>query len=225
MPRRSFDPARPVLTLALVFGVATLPLYAQRPDQAAALPQPTTLPSFVQRLAGTESSSHIQYTRLILKGTLHAAAKGAPDPPAPDPAPVLIAQCSLRPNGKYLFEIFTTFGGPAELNFYPPWKPTGPNDLFAPTTRKAAITMDFLGYTHVKPFRRQWEIPAEAPSLYHYNSPGAGSSNMEEVSYFLRYLMSLPTLRLTLDNRASEFLTTPLLADIRNEPLCHAAGI
>jgi hypothetical protein len=42
---------------------------------------------------------------------------------------------------------------------------------------------------------------------------------------FIRYLMSLPTLRLTLDNRASEFLTTPLLADIRNEPLCHAAGI
>jgi hypothetical protein len=85
--------------------------------------------------------------------------------------------------------------------------------------------MDFLGYTHIKPFRRQWEIPVEAPSLYHYNPPGIGSSNLEEISYFLRYLMSLPTLRLTLDNRSSEFLTTPFLADIRNEPLCRAAGI
>jgi hypothetical protein len=121
--------------------------------------------------------------------------------------------------------MFASFGGPAELDFYPPWKPAGVNDNFPPRTEKATITMDFLGYTHVKPFRRQWEIPAEAHSLYHYNPPGLGSSNLEDASYFLRYLMSLPTLRLTLDNRASEFLTTPLLADIRNEPLCHGAGI
>jgi hypothetical protein len=224
MPRRLFDPALLALTPALVFVLATLPLYAQQPEQSPA-PQTTTLPSGVQRIAGTELSSHIQYARLILKGTLHAAAKAAPDLPAPDPAPILIAQCSLRPNGKYLFEMFTTFGGSADLAFYPPWKSSGPNDNFPPHTEKATITMEFLGYTHVKPFRRQWEIASEAPSLYHYNQPGAGSSNMEEVSYFLRYLVSLPTLRLTLDNRASEYLTTPLLADIRNEPLCHSAGI
>jgi hypothetical protein len=212
------------LLLALILLPAASSARAQQPESPAAS-QPTTLPSGVQRVAGTEPASHIQYARLILKGTLHAAGKAAPDPPPPDPAPVLIAQCSLRPNGKYVFELFASFGGPAELDFYPPWKPSGPNDLFPPTTRKATITMDFLGYTHVKPFRRQWEIPVEAPSLYHYNPPSGGSSNMEEVSYFLRYLMSLPTLRLTLDNRASEFLTTPILADIHNEPLCHAAGI
>lgn len=223
MPKHCFVTAFQALTLFFI--LADVLSHGQQPDPDSTASQTITLASGVDRRAGTEPSSHIQYARLVLKGTLHAAAKGAPDPPAPDPAPMLIAQCSLRPNGKYLFELFASFGGPANLAFYPPWKSSGPNDNFPPATEKATITMDFLGYTHIKPFRRQWEIPVEAPSLYHYNPPGIGSSNLEEISYFLRYLMSLPTLRLTLDNRSSEFLTTPFLADIRNEPLCRAAGI
>jgi hypothetical protein len=218
MPRGPLVPTLFALTFVLVF--ARLPARAQQPD-----PQTTTLPSGVQRIAGTDPSSKIQYARLIVKGTLHAAAKGAPDPAPPDPPPILIAQCSLRPNGKYLFEMFSSFGGTANLTFYPPWKSTGPGDIFPPRTEKATLTMDFLGYTHVKPFRRQWEIPVEAPSLYHYNPPGSGSPNLEEISYFLRYLMSLPTLRLTLNSQSTEYLTTPLLADIHNEPLCRASGI
>jgi hypothetical protein len=224
MPRRVPDPALSALTLALV--LASGSVFAQQPDKPAA-PQPekVTLASGIERIAGTEPSSHIQYQRLILKGSLHSAAKGVADPAVPDPPPLLIAQCSLRPNGKHFFEMFTTFGGPADLSFYPPWKPSGPNDNFPPTTNKATVTMDFLGYTHVKPFRRQWEIPAEEPSVYRYNSPALGSSNLEEVSYFLRYLLSLPTLRLTLGARSTEFLTTPLLDEIRREPLCQAAGL
>jgi hypothetical protein len=85
--------------------------------------------------------------------------------------------------------------------------------------------MDFLGYTHVKPMRRQWKIPLETPSLYRYNSPGLRSSNLEEASYFLRYLLSLPTLEITLDDHTAEFQTTPLLSAIRNEPLCRAAEL
>jgi hypothetical protein len=223
MPTR-FHPIRAIPTLVLV--VACFSMQAQPPAQSSTSPlEKTTLASGVDRLAGTEPSSHIQYARLILKGTLHAAAKGVADPPAPQAPPMLIAQCTLRPNGKYFFEMFTSFAGAPDLAFYPPWKSSGPNDLFPPSTGKVTITMDFLGYTHVKPFRRQWEIPSEAPSLYHYNPPGSGSANMEEISYFLRYLLSLPTLRLTLINLSSEFVTAPFLADIRQEPLCRAANL
>jgi hypothetical protein len=218
MPARFLKVLRTMPALILV----CTPLAAQSPDQPSA-PLSSTLPPGVRRLAGTEPSSQIQYVRLILNGTLHSPAQNPPTPP--DPPPILIAQCSLRPNGKYLFEVFANFGGPADLAFYPPWKSSGPDDLFPPTTPKVAITMDFLGYTHVKPFRRQWEIPVEQPSLYRYNPPGAGSSNLEEFSYFLKYLASLPTLRLTRDSSSAEFLTTSFLADIRQEPLCRAAGL
>jgi hypothetical protein len=224
MATRFSSSARAALTAA--FLLAFIQLQAQQPDQpAGSQPEKVTLADGIDRIAATEPSSRIQYVRLILKGSLHAAAKGVTDPAAPDPPPLLIAQCTLRPNGKHLFDIFASYGGPADLAFYPPWKSTGPQDLFPPRTDKVTITMDFLGYAHVKPFRRQWEIPAETPSLYRYNAPGAGSSNLEEFSYFLRYLMSLPTLRLTLDSRAIEFATTPLLADVRNESLCSAAGL
>ena len=97
------------------------------------------------------------------------------------------------------------------------------------------MTMDFLGYTHVKPVRRQWEIPVQTPGQYRYNPPGSGSANLEEITFYLRYLIALPTLRLTLDShstdgrftysRSAEFLTTPLLDEIRKEPLCQAAAL
>jgi hypothetical protein len=179
----------------------------------------------ITRLSGTDSSSSIQYVRLILNGSLHVAS-GAVAEARPDATPpILIAQCSLRPGGKYFFEMFTTFGGPADLRFYPPWTSKDSHDLFAPATRKVVMTMEFLGYVHIKPFRRQWEIPVESPSLYRYNSPSSRSSNLEEPSWFLRYLASLPTLRLTLDDRAAEFETASLLAAIRNEPLCAASAL
>jgi hypothetical protein len=85
--------------------------------------------------------------------------------------------------------------------------------------------MDFLGYTRVKPLKREWEIPIETPGQYRYNPPGAGSPNLEEIAYDLRYLLALPTLRLTLRDRSAEFLTTQLLDEIRKEPLCKAAAL
>jgi hypothetical protein len=85
------------------------------------------------------------------------------------------------------------------------------------------MTMEFLGCTHVKPIRRQWEIPVQTPGQYRYNPPGGGSANLEEITYYLLYLIALSTLRLTLGNRSVEFMTTPLLAEIRKEPHCCAA--
>jgi hypothetical protein len=187
------------------------PACAQQPATPA---PPTTAASGIDRMAGTEPASHIQFARLILKAEEASTS-----------APLLIAQCTLRPNGKYVFEMFTSFDGTPDLAFYPPWTPSSSHDLFPPSTGKVTLTMEFLGYTHVKPLRRQWEIPVQTPGLYRYNSPSRSSTNMEEVAYDLRYLLALPTLRLTLNNRTSEFLTTPLLDSIRKEPLCRAAGI
>jgi hypothetical protein len=183
----------------------------------------TTISSGIDRLAGQESTSHIQYVRLILAGSLLTPSPA--DSPALLPVPTLIAQCTLRPNGKSYFELFANFGGVTDLAYHPPWTPTSQTDLFPPRTEKVTFTMDFLGYTHVKPVRRQWEIPVQTPGQYRYNPPGSGSANLEEISYYLRYLLALPTLHLTLDNRSADFLTTPLLNEIRKDPLCRAAAI
>jgi hypothetical protein len=58
---------------------------------------------------------------------------------------------------------------------------------------------------------------------YRYNPPSAGSSNLEDSTYYLRFLVALPTLRLTLAQHAAEFNTTALLDQIRKEPLCKAS--
>ena len=194
---------------------------AQQPESPQ--PEKTTLPTGIDRLAGQEATSHIQYVRLILLGSFRTASSTTAPPPSP--APMLIAQCTLRPTGKSNFELFANFGGATDLAYYPPWTPTSQQDLFPPRTEKSVFTMEFLGYTHVKPVRREWEIPVQTPGQYRYNPPGAGSSNLEEITYYLRYLVALPTLRLTLDNRSAEFLTTPLLDEIRKEPLCRAAAL
>jgi hypothetical protein len=206
----------------LVLVCAPAVLTAQNsPQPDSRQPEKTTLANGVERLAGTESASKIEYVRLILSGSLGNAATAD----APVPQPTLIAQCTLRPNGRSYFELFANFGGITDLTYYPPWTPASKQDLFPPVTQKVIITMDFLGYKPVKPVRRQWEIPVQTSGQYRYNPPGGGSANMEEITYYLRYLLALPTLRLTLDNRSAEFMTTPLLDAIRKEPLCRAAGL
>ena len=199
---------------------------AQQPDPRAVntdQQKRTTLSSGVDRISGLETTSNIRYVRLVLSGSLRTSSPA--DSSAPSRGPTLIAQCTLGPNGKSMFELFASFGGATDLNFYPPWTPASKQDLFPPHTEKVDMTMDFLGYTHVKPVRRQWEIPIQTAGQYRYNPPGGGSANLEEITYYLRYLVALPTLRLTLGNRSVEFMTSPLLAEIRKEPLCRAAGL
>jgi hypothetical protein len=198
-------------------------LLCARSTLTAQHPKNTTLPTGIDRLIGQESNSHIQYVRLVLSGSLRTPSPT--NSPAPSAPPTLIAQCTLRPDGKSYFELFANFGGATDLAFYPPWTPASKQDLFPPRTEKATLTMEFLGYTHVKPVRRQWEVPVQTPGQYRYNPPGAGSANLEEITYYLRYLVALPTLRLTLDSRSADFLTTPLLDEIRKEPLCRAASL
>ena len=210
--------------LALLY--ASCAISAQQPERGAvdtSQPEKVTLASGIDRISGVETTSRIHYVRLVLGGSLHTPSPS--DSPAPSPGPTLIAQCTLKPNGKSAFELFANFGGITDLAFYPPWTPASKQDLFPPPTDKVSVTMEFLGYTHVNPVRRQWEIPVQTPGQYRYNPPGGGSSNLEEITYYLRYLLALPTLRLTLDSRSADFLTTPLLNEIRKEPLCRAAAL
>lgn len=213
---------RPTSAIFLLAVLCSPPvLRAQQTDSGQ--PEKTTLAPGIERVSGQDATSHIRYVRLALTGTPQtSSAAGSTDRPSP---PVLIAQCTLKPNGKSMFELFATFGGNPDLAFYPPWVPTSKQDLFPPRTEKVTVTMDFLGYTHVKPVRRQWEIPVQTPGQYRYNPPGGGSANLEEITYYLRYLLALPTLRLTLENRSVDFMTTPLLNEIRKEPLCRAASL
>jgi hypothetical protein len=146
---------------------------AQEPDHHAAnsdQPENTILSSGIARIAGVDAASHIQYVRLILRGTFRTPPLA--DATAPSSSPMLIAQCTTRPNGKSFFELFANFGSVSDLAFYPPWTPASKQELFPPRTDKVIFTMEFLGYTHVKPVRRQWEIPLQTPDQYRYNPPG-----------------------------------------------------
>jgi hypothetical protein len=224
MPASFLHPVHAVFALALLYSSSVIS--AQQQEHRAVdtdQPEKTTLASGIVRISGLEPTSNIRYVRLVLSGSLHAPPLA--DSAAPSPVPRLIAQCTLKPTGKSSFELFANFGDVTDLAFYPPWTPSSKQDLFPPRTDKVNMTMEFLGYTHVKPVRRQWEIPVQTPGQYRYNPPGGGSANLEEITYYLRYLVSLPTLRLTLDNRSADFLTTPLLDEIRKEPLCRAAAL
>ena len=67
--------------------------------------------------------------------------------------------------------------------------------------------MEFLGYTKVKPFRRQFEqVSAPGPEQVRYLNPGRTSSNLEPPGWFFQYLRPLP------------------VQQLHAEPLCAAGG-
>jgi len=187
----------------------------------AAEGQTSPLAPGLSRIAGTDPASGIAYTRLLLEGKLLSPPASA-EPPST--TPTLIAQCTQRPNGNLLFELFANYGGVEDTVFHRPWQPSD-GSLFAPTTVKVNITMEFLGYTHVKPVTRQWEKLDTPAGQFRYNPPSRASSNMEDSTFYLQYLKALPTLRLTYAGKTVEFLTTPLLDQVRKEPLCKASRL
>jgi hypothetical protein len=219
------------------------------PRHATAQVQQTAPLPGLNRLSGIDPSSRIEYVRLFLDGILlpsgvsfvpatvrsgselsSAAPLAANSSPSGTAAtassaivPTLIAQCTRKPSGKLAFELLANFGGVSDLVYYPPWTRANSGDPFPPRLEKPAITMEFLGYTHVKPVKRQWEALLQPVGQYRYNPPSAGSSNMEDSTFYLRFLTALPTLRLTLANQTAEFNTTALLDQIRKEPLCKAS--
>ncbi len=191
-------------------------LYAALPACA----QTTTLSPGLSRIEGTDAESGIAYTRIFLEGKLlSSSAESLPALP-----PTLTVQCTQRPTGKFFLELLANYGGVEDTSFHRPWQ-SDDGGLFAPSTVKVKVTMEFLGYTHVKPVTRQWERLDVPSGQLRYNSPSRSSSNMEDATYYLQYLKALPTLRLTYAGKTIEFLTTPLLDQIRKEPRCRASGL
>jgi hypothetical protein len=183
--------------------------------------QSTTIAPGLVRLAGEESYSKITYVRLALDGRLldeHGLASDV----AP---PRLTAQCTKGPAGKLAFELLANFGGVDDMAYYPPWDHLRDGGLFPPQLDKVGVTMEFLGYTHVKPVKRQWEVLLQPAGQLRYNRPSSGSTNMEDSTYYLRFLLALPTLRLHYAGKAAEFRTSALLEQIRKEPVCKATGL
>lgn len=173
----------------------------------------------VTRAEGVDGPSGISWVHLAIEGKL--VANGA----APELPPMLTAQCTQTKDGKQKFELLADWGGVKDKAYYPPWQPHK-GDPFPPRLDKVTVTMEFLGYTHVKPVKRQWVELLEPVGELKYNTPGMGSGNMEEVMFYLRYLLALPTLRLSASGLSTvEFMTTPLLDAVRKEPMCKAAGL
>ena len=187
------------------------------------------LPSGLARLQGHDAASGIDYTRLFLTTAPPPPAPtagGAPVPlPSPDlTLPTLAAQCTRTPAGKLKFDLFVNFGNVTDTAFYPPWHYT-PEDRYPPNYEKITLTMEFLGYTKVKPVKHQFERLPQPSAQLHYNTPGLGSSNLEEITFYFRYLRALPTLHISSPTQTATFQTEPLLAQIRKEPLCLVPGI
>jgi hypothetical protein len=173
------------------------------------------------RDAGTDSSRAISYARFYIN-SVDPSPSSSHKTGLDLSRPTLVVQCSQMPSGKKSFELLLNFGGVTDTNFYPPWKPSK-GELYPPVTQKATYTMEFLGYTKVKPVKRQWEHMIEPFRQLRYNPPGLNSTNMEEISYYFRYLHALPLLRITGEGQTADFLTDALQNQIRKEPLC--AGV
>jgi hypothetical protein len=188
--------------------------------------QMQTLTPGLRKLSGIEDESKIAYARIFLDGAWVAPNSTTnADALKQEPAPVLIAECAQSPNSKQHFELHMHYGNVEDTAYYPPWRPKSNQDLFPPPTVKTTVTMDFFGYTHVKPAKRQWEFVTAPAGELRYNPPSSKSGNLEEVTFYLQYLKALPTLRLTVGAKAVQFEINPLFDAMRKEPLCKASGI
>jgi hypothetical protein len=202
---------RPQRLLRLLAAATLLTL----PSELVGSAQGVSPGAAVTRIEGKDPATSISYVRLFLEGRL------LPVGPSPLP-PLLTAECMQRPDAKLSFEIFANFGGVEDRTFHPPWQSTADNR--SPRhLPQSSVTMEFLGYTHVKPVKRMWEQLPAPVGEFRYHQPGLHSHNLEDFAFYIQYLKALPTLRLTLESKTAEFLTAPLLDQLRKEPICLAA--
>ncbi len=178
-------------------------------------------PSGLVRTEGVDEASGVAYVLLSLDG--HALASATPE------TPVLTAQCTQR-NGKPRFEVFVSLGAVASAEthrFHGDWRPT-PEYPSQPPVRRTTLTLEFLGYVKQKPLKSDWERMREPEGEFRFLPPGLHSGNLGDFTtdLYLRYLMALPTLRVSLAGEpAVEFDATPWLDQVRREPACKGSGL
>ncbi len=174
--------------------------------------------SSLQHIEGTDSGSGTEYSRILLPGQLLSTSP-VTTVALSSATPTLIAQCTRQTSGKLAFDLFVEFGDVTDLDFHALPTPSPAH----PRPQRLDVTLDFSGYTHIGGMKRQWEDLREPKGLLRYSTPGFHSGNLEGAPVILRYLVALPELRLTLADRSASFNTSPLLTEIRSEPLCKAA--
>jgi hypothetical protein len=214
---------RTLLAAIFLLPLSSTAFCQQTPAATApfAAPELQVLGPGLARAEGTTSG--VAWTKLLVAG--EPVSAGTASASSFDLSrPILTAQCTQDGNGKQFFEIFVNFGGVPDAAFYPPWHETG-DASFPPRNAMLTLTMEFLGYTRVKPFKRQFERVQQPGGQLRYTPPGRASANMEPPSFFLQYLRSLPTLRISDGHHTADFATATLLARLHAETLCHASGM
>lgn len=221
-------PFERIVRVAVICGLAGPCGGQQTPVRpVAALPPPivTRLEQDMARSEGVEPGSQITYVRLFRFAVMSSLPAGdmaatVGDTAIPFKRPTLTGQCTRDGHG----ELFVNFGGVPDGDFYPPWK-AGPQELFPPATPKVKMTLEFVGYKRISPFKRQFEaVTAPGEMQLRYVPPGQQSSNLDPPGWMFAYLRALPTLRVSAMGKSADFAMTGWLEQLRKEPLCAASG-
>ncbi|HZL52824.1 MAG TPA: hypothetical protein VFC37_17975 [Terracidiphilus sp.] len=210
--RSLIDKKTQVLTWLLFAFVATsTTLFAQNDVTL----QPAAGEPILLRIEATDLESGIHYVRLMLSLRTNEDA-------AQTTQPRFTVECQDI-KGKQEMLWFVSFGGVEDPGFVPPFRATQAN-LYPPHYPGVDLKMTFEGYIKSKPFTRSWSL---LPSgQLRYRNGGADSPNMESARWFLRFLSSLPGLRIVhakpLKGHPGEifFPTQPLLDELKKAPIC-----
>jgi hypothetical protein len=168
----------------------------------------------LQAIKGRDETSGIAYVRisLLAEDPREAAAASGSARPA------LTIECS-ETNARRRVDLYFDLGD-ADRAFHAP-VPPDPVTHFLPQNPNVRLSLAFEGY---KPFKRIWEVMPTHE--YKYRVPGLASSNLEDVSFFLRYMYSVPVLRVSyadrkVNDRVVEFHTSRLIEEVNRTALCH----
>jgi hypothetical protein len=140
------------------------------------------------RLEGTDSGSGIHYLKFILLLRL----PGTPVNATPDTLPRFTMECRELA-GKHSLHWLLRFNGSPDFDFQPPILATKEQPL-PPKNPTVDLKMRFEGYIRSQEFKRQWELLPTGE--LHYRNSGFYSANLDDPRYFLRWLASLPNLRI-----------------------------